>query len=293
METRKNRVKFTPNNMWPDAGKNYVFDSVDSGRAKNFKTFPFCKSSANHMRRAIVLLEKLDERLLIDFKSKYVKPKLKSISTTISKSEHRRYPSTKKIDNHIKTNDLIDKELIVLIRNQFNYDTNFQFQVNQQLKIAHKINSKSNIDKVHIQSKTFKCEICQKSFGHDKDLKSHVMAVHILSNFFQCHLCQESFRHKNILQYHISEVHNLSQHFKCDICHKSFGFRDLRKHIMAVHIFNEPLKCEICYKLFEHQDDFKIHIMTVHICTKPFLCDICHMSFGYQENLKKHIAVHI
>uniref|UniRef100_A0ABD2XFB7 Uncharacterized protein n=1 Tax=Trichogramma kaykai TaxID=54128 RepID=A0ABD2XFB7_9HYME len=59
----KKQVKKELNNVNDD----YIFDLMDSGKAKNFDTFPVYKSIANHRNENMMLQEKLDKKIFIDF----------------------------------------------------------------------------------------------------------------------------------------------------------------------------------------------------------------------------------
>uniref|UniRef100_A0ABD2WHR0 Uncharacterized protein n=1 Tax=Trichogramma kaykai TaxID=54128 RepID=A0ABD2WHR0_9HYME len=55
--------------------------------------------------QAIVLLTKLDEKVLIDFECKGVKTKLKPLSTLVFKTEHQNCRPIVKIENQIQTSE--------------------------------------------------------------------------------------------------------------------------------------------------------------------------------------------
>ncbi|XP_023319182.1 uncharacterized protein LOC106655265 [Trichogramma pretiosum] len=120
-------------NACPEAGNDYVFDSVISGEDKKFETLQFGKSPANHMNEVMSLPEKLDEKIFIDFQCKNVKPESWS---AIGKTENQNCSSIVKVENEIQTNYLNKKSLIILIRKEFNYDNNSRFQEKCQLKLV-------------------------------------------------------------------------------------------------------------------------------------------------------------
>ncbi|XP_023319248.1 uncharacterized protein LOC111694628 [Trichogramma pretiosum] len=136
MDTREDivRVKEDPNDTWSDVGDNYYFDSAESCVAKNFKTFPFDKPSANHMNGVMALQKKLDEKIFIDLECRDVKLNMKSL-TAICKTEDQCCIRIVKMENQMENKkELNDRDLIVLIKKQFYYDNNCQFQVNSRLK---------------------------------------------------------------------------------------------------------------------------------------------------------------
>ncbi|KAL7300329.1 hypothetical protein TKK_0006956 [Trichogramma kaykai] len=121
------RVKKEPSHTWSNAGEGYTFDLVSSCKNENFKTLPFHESSAKYVNDA--LWERLDEKIFIDIECKYVKSDLPSLSPTICKTENQSFQSIVNIENQFQTNYLIDKELIILIRKEFDYYNDRQFQL--------------------------------------------------------------------------------------------------------------------------------------------------------------------
>ncbi|XP_023314530.1 zinc finger protein 888-like [Trichogramma pretiosum] len=318
MESKEDtvRVKEEPNVTWLNPGEDYILDLVDSCEAKNFKTFNFYQSSANYINEVMASQEKLDEKILIDVECKYVKLEPKSFSTTIYKTEYQNV----KIEDENQTDDLHGKNVVILIRKEFDYDNNCQFPLNfrwnrseykkvenfvksNQNKVSDKNNiyrkiytKKSNLKRytTHKSIRSFDCEICHKSFGQKSNLQRHINAIHNRNKPFECDICHKSFGLKHHLKYHINGVHNRSKPFECEVCHKSFGCKSNRnKHINAVHNHDKPFECDICHKSFNRKYDLKNHVKAIHDRSKPFQCEFCRKSFGYQSILKRHInAVH-
>ena len=55
--------------------------------------------------------------------------------------------------------------------------------------------------------KTFKCEICSKSFKTNSNLYSHFLSSH-KGKTFKCDFCPSSFTTKGSYKRHIASVHN-------------------------------------------------------------------------------------
>ncbi|KAL7298176.1 hypothetical protein TKK_0009173 [Trichogramma kaykai] len=108
MESSKDeiRVKKEPNDTWSDEGNDHFFDLVDSCETKDIETFPFYKLSVtNRMNEIIVLQEKSDEKLFVDFECKDVKPEPTFPLITNCKSEYQNCQSVVKIEKQNQTNN--------------------------------------------------------------------------------------------------------------------------------------------------------------------------------------------
>ncbi|KAL7300980.1 hypothetical protein TKK_0006257 [Trichogramma kaykai] len=106
MENRENsfRMKEEPNDAWQNAGDNYNSNLMDSRKVKNVETFPFYKSPTKHMKEVMMVQEKADEKIFIDFECKDLKPELKCLSTNICKTEYQSCLPIVKMENQIQDN---------------------------------------------------------------------------------------------------------------------------------------------------------------------------------------------
>uniref|UniRef100_A0ABD2XI77 C2H2-type domain-containing protein n=1 Tax=Trichogramma kaykai TaxID=54128 RepID=A0ABD2XI77_9HYME len=324
MENREDtvRVNEEPEDNCLDAIDDYIFNSVDPCEDKNFLSLPFCKLSENHMNEVMAIKEKLDEQIFIDIEYKDVKLEPKSLSKIIYKTEYQSFLPIVKIENRIQTNNLSGKNLIILIKKDFDYHNNCQFQEKFQLKLDEykgtkrfrkttqgKLNYErqkcqkvykgkasliAHINSTHKSIRPHECTICHKSFAKTSTIKYHTNTVHHRIQPYECDICFKPFgynahlkRHNNTNKY----IQNQIKLIECQICHKSFSFKsDFNRHISAVHDLIKPFECEICCKSFGYQNSvLKRHILTVHNRNKPFECEICHKSFGLKHNLEVHI----
>ena len=67
------------------------------------------------------------------------------------------------------------------------------------------------IEIVHENEKSYKCETCEKSFGIKKNLKRHVRMIHENLKVYRCESCDRSFGQKDSLKNHVNVVHEKNQ----------------------------------------------------------------------------------
>ena len=66
--------------------------------------------------------------------------------------------------------------------------------------------------------KSYKCDHCEKVFGHENYLKNHVARVHENVQGFTCEICSKTFRQKGSLKKHEKTFHQEIKEFQCDSC---------------------------------------------------------------------------
>uniref|UniRef100_A0ABD2WV32 C2H2-type domain-containing protein n=1 Tax=Trichogramma kaykai TaxID=54128 RepID=A0ABD2WV32_9HYME len=311
------RVKKEPNDDWPDAGGDDNLDSVDFCEVKNVETLSFHELPSNHMQQTMALQKKIEEKIFADIECKDFKPELQFPLASIYKTEHLIYPPSVKVENQIQNNNSNDKNVVILIKKEFNYDDKCQFQEKFRLKFDEfedaniskkedqaKLSIKKNFNRKTYKKeasletnigvtdegiKRYKCEICHKLFDCHWFLERHVMTVHSRSKPFECNICHKSYSHKDALNTHIIVVHGRRKAFECDICHKWFNRQNiLNKHIHSVHNKEKPFKCKICRNSFGLEGNLKVHKNILH-SRRKLECDICHKSFGRKQEVKNYI----
>ena len=67
-------------------------------------------------------------------------------------------------------------------------------------------NLKQNLEQNIYEEKTFRCDICSKSFKKNSSLKQHILSVHG-GKTFKCEICPPNFTHKRYLKIHNKSVH--------------------------------------------------------------------------------------
>ncbi|CAL1296246.1 unnamed protein product [Larinioides sclopetarius] len=137
--------------------------------------------------------------------------------------------------------------------------------------------------------KSFRCEICKKSFSRKHNLKQH-SRIHSGVKPFTCNICHKAFFYKCNLVTHL-RTHSDDNPFTCDICHKAFFSKfNLLIHF-RIHSGDKPFSCNICHKAFTRKYNMMQHVRT-HSGEKPFSCDICHRAFVSGRSLAKHARTH-
>ncbi|XP_023317062.1 MDS1 and EVI1 complex locus protein EVI1-like [Trichogramma pretiosum] len=252
MESREDiiRVKKELKDTRPDASKGYNFESVDSYEVKNFVTFKFDKSLANHSNETAIQ-EKLDEKIYIDFECRDVKSEPTSCFMSFCKSEHENFqPIIVNMENEIERDDVNEnifvdfecKDVKPELKSLSKVICKNEYQNYPPIVQAHYLNDKNQI-------------ILMKNEFDNNNLKNHINGVHDRSKSYECNF--------NV---HINTVHDCIKPFECEICHKSFGIEGtLKVHINVVHNRSKLFECKICYKSFGQKGHLNVHINTIQL----------------------------
>ena len=110
------------------------------------------------------------------------------------------------------------------------------------------------------ETKTFRCDICDKSIKNKTNLANHISAVHEGYKPFQCDICDYSSSRKSNLKRHVEIVHVGKKPFKCDICDYSCSQKgNMKRHIASVHEWKniqmwQKIICSVknCSRLASH-----------------------------------------
>jgi len=178
------------------------------------------------------------------------------------------------------------------------------------------LESDTEVEKI---KKRFKCDQCDKDFGHKGSLERHIETQHTTVDKVACQICQKQFANKNSLQYHTKVTHQektvpcdecstmfptvgiLNSHkksvhvlgsFKCDQCNKRFkSVINLNGHIRSIH-GEEKFSCDLCDYIGNNMAALKAHKTSVHEKKKNWFCELCPFSSYAKTQLKVHMRIH-
>ena len=133
---------------------------------------------------------------------------------------------------------------------------------------------------------------------------NHIEAVRKGKKTFKCQICEKSFSQSAVLWKFIrSQFMKTKNSFKCNICDYScYGKRDMNNHVGSVHEGKKPFKCKVCDKTFSFKSGMNTHIETVHdgkkkyeCVTKDFLVRVTWMStwFHFMVERKHSYVKHV
>ncbi|XP_050409179.1 zinc finger protein OZF [Patella vulgata] len=148
---------------------------------------------------------------------------------------------------------------------------------------------KLKMSKHSVSNKTYKCDVCGKSFANSSNLQRHTR-THPREKAFTCDVCGKSFITSKDLRRH-TRTHTVEKRFSCDVCSKSFTTRSQLDSHTRIHTGEKPFICDVCGKSFTSSSHLQRHIRT-HSGEKPFSCDVCSKSFTTSSNLHEHTRTH-
>ncbi|ODM90679.1 putative zinc finger protein [Orchesella cincta] len=144
-----------------------------------------------------------------------------------------------------------------------------------------------NLTHMDIESYTFKCQLCPKTFSTNQGLKAHLIC-HSSERPFACGQCNKRFKTRGSLKRHLNK--RGERKFKCNECDKGFTTKNNLKTHMVVHCFERPYVCNQCQLTFKHKKDLARH-GTIHKDERNYKCEMCKRGFLRKDNLKRHQVV--
>ncbi|GLD64628.1 putative transcription factor Ovo-like 1 [Lates japonicus] len=115
---------------------------------------------------------------------------------------------------------------------------------------------------------------------------------------FVCQVCQKTFQHQRMLNRHV-KCHNETKRHLCTFCSKGFNDTfDLKRHVRT-HTGVRPYKCTVCDKAFTQRCSLESHMKKIHGVTlkyaykerrnKLYVCEECGHTAGTQDELLLHL----
>ena len=166
-----------------------------------------------------------------------------------------------------------------------------------------------HVDVTHTsQRQEFKCELCDKTFTHDKNVKRHLLTHTSPKEIHVCTFCQSIFLRKDYLKIHIKKFHVFveydvdmaeqfkqdSKTYKCKICEEVFigeeANMELVSHIASKCKKGRRFPCDECTKDFSNKYNLNQHENNVHNQKnqKVSTCIHCDFKTTFKSNLKRH-----
>ncbi|XP_076581415.1 putative transcription factor Ovo-like 1a [Chaetodon auriga] len=115
---------------------------------------------------------------------------------------------------------------------------------------------------------------------------------------FMCQVCQKTFHHQRMLNRHV-KCHNETKRHLCSFCGKGFNDTfDLKRHVRT-HTGVRPYKCTLCDKAFTQRCSLESHMKKIHSITqkyaykerrsKLYVCEECGHTSATQDELLLHL----
>ena len=130
--------------------------------------------------------------------------------------------------------------------------------------------------------KVLYCEYCGFSTQHSGAFRKHVNSVHLNIKSFQCEVCDKKFTENRQLKLHIQSVHEQKKEL-CDICFKYV--RRLKGHRANQH---KTAKCKYCAETLNNISSLNTHVEKFHKEKKLLNCPSCDYTTYTKALLKKH-----
>ncbi|KFB51180.1 hypothetical protein ZHAS_00019440 [Anopheles sinensis] len=110
------------------------------------------------------------------------------------------------------------------------------------------------------------------------------------STTYHCQFCEKSFPRLGYLKKH-EQSHTEHMPFKCEYCARLFKHKRSRDRHTKLHTGDRRYRCLHCEAAFSRSDHLKIHMKT-HDNQKPFQCTICNRGYNTAAALTSHMQNH-
>ena len=138
-------------------------------------------------------------------------------------------------------------------------------------------------------ARLYNCEMCDKSFNHEKSLKDHQKRH--LGITYKCEMCFKVFTEKKNLRKH--QYSHVGNNFYCPECEEGFEEKiHLIRHSLQ-HVNKQSYLCEGCEQVLVAMPNLNIHNETCHSSVQMFyICILCHFRCSDIEQLTLHHDYH-
>lgn len=149
-------------------------------------------------------------------------------------------------------------------------------RVSDGLSSQHKNDQHMEVKK-ETETKSTKCEECDKIFHSEHTLKDHIIVYHTQEYQHICDRCGKGFVHKRRLEKHRGK------------CGSENVFRPRKRRTSdGPKVTIAERLCNECGKSFKKLDALNRHMMH-HTKSKHFQCDDCGKAYADKRNLKNHV----
>lgn len=143
------------------------------------------------------------------------------------------------------------------------------------------------------------CKLCGYKAKKRSHLKRHHSSVHLQARTFLCQVCGIGFKRSDALKQH-AVVHTDSDNIitsipdkiECPECNKIVRSQTALKEHLAVHENSKSFKCEHCKRGFNTASILQKHIKTIHATPRAWACPLCKKRFNTQFTMKRHSKTH-
>ncbi|XP_053315766.1 zinc finger and BTB domain-containing protein 38 [Spea bombifrons] len=143
-----------------------------------------------------------------------------------------------------------------------------------------------------LATKSYFCELCQKSFRNPSTLKVH-MRCHTGEKPYPCKTCGKSFSFPGNVTKH-ERIHQSVRNYTCQYCSKSFMLNESLKKHERIHTGEKMYNCQFCPQQFLYLCTKKNHEQR-HLAersVKGFVCihcsKVCKTAAALGMHQKKH-----